>query len=121
MHSNKLLTSVRVYQRCIHIFIFPTFKTKVTEYLCSGWVFFFRKILIFLEYKSFDARIIVPTFVTKITEYLCSCVFFFLQTNFDFLTSNFSLKKVFIYHLDFYISFKRYCYLELKFEKIFHM
>ena len=39
--------------------------------------------------------------------------FFFLQTNFDFLTSHF--------WRNFFISFKRYCCPELKFEKIFHL
>ena len=38
---------------------------------------------------------------------------FFLQTNFDFLTSHF--------WRNFFISFKRYCCSELKFEKIFHL
>ena len=38
---------------------------------------------------------------------------FFLQTNFDFLTSHF--------WRNFFISFKRYCCPELKFEKIFHL
>ena len=28
-------------------FIVPTFDTKVTEYLCSGWVFFFGQISTF--------------------------------------------------------------------------
>ena len=28
-------------------FFVPTFDTKVTEYLCSGWVFFFRQISTF--------------------------------------------------------------------------
>ena len=31
----------------------------------------------------------VPTFHTNVTEYLCSRWVFFLQTNFDFLTSDF--------------------------------
>ena len=39
--------------------------------------------------------------------------FFFLQTNFDFLTSHF--------RRNFFISFKLYCCLELKCEKIFHL
>ena len=39
--------------------------------------------------------------------------FFFLQTNFDFLTSRF--------WQNFFISFERYCCLELKFEKIFNL
>ena len=38
---------------------------------------------------------------------------FFLQTNFDFLTSHF--------WRNFFISFKRYCCRELKFEKIYHL
>ena len=38
---------------------------------------------------------------------------FFLQTNFDFLTSHF--------WRIFFIWFESYCYLELKFEKIFHL
>ena len=29
------------------VFFVPTFDTKVTEYLCSGWVFFFRQISTF--------------------------------------------------------------------------
>ena len=39
--------------------------------------------------------------------------FFFLQTNFDFLTS--------LFWRTFFISFKRFCCPELKFEKIFHL
>ena len=57
--------------------------------------------------------IIVPTFDTKVTENLRSGWVFFLQTNFDFLTSHFWQK--------FFISFKRYRCLELKFEKIFYL
>ena len=56
---------------------------------------------------------IVPTFDTKVTEYLCSGWFFFLQTSFDFLTSHF--------WRNFFKSVKRYCCLELKFERIFHL
>ena len=54
--------------------------------------------------------VIVPTFDTKVTEYLCSGWFFFSS---DFLTSHF--------WRNFFISFKRYCCPELKFEKIFHL
>ena len=39
--------------------------------------------------------------------------FFFLETNFDFLTSHFRQNC--------FISFKRYCCLELKLEKVFHL
>ena len=39
--------------------------------------------------------------------------FFFLQTNFDFLTSNF--------WRNFFISFESHCCPELKFEKTFHL
>ena len=39
--------------------------------------------------------------------------FFFLQTNFDFLTSNF--------WQNFFISFESYCCPEPKFEKIFYL
>ena len=52
---------------------------------------------------------IVPIFDKKVTEYLCSGGFFFLQTNFDFLTSHFWRNWL--------ISFKRYCFPQLKFEK----
>ena len=37
----------------------------------------------------------------------------FLQTNFDFLTSH--------YRQNFFISFKKYCCLELKLEQIYHL
>ena len=56
---------------------------------------------------------IVPTFDTKVTEYFCSGWVFFLQTNFDFLTSQFWRK--------FFISFESYCCPELKLETIFHL
>ena len=49
----------------------------------------------------------------EVTECLCSGGFFFLQTNFDFLTS--------LFDGIFFISFKKYCCPELKFEKIFHL
>ena len=64
-------------------------------------------------YSNLFVLLFVPTFNTKVTEYLCSGCVFFLQTNFDFLTS----------HFDgiFFISFKKFCCLELKFEKIFHL
>ena len=39
--------------------------------------------------KENQSRLFVPTFDTKVSEYLCSGWVFFLQTNFDFLTSNF--------------------------------
>ena len=53
----------------------------------------------------------IPTFVTKVMEYLRSGGFF-LQTNFDFLTSLFWRN---------FISFKKYCCPELKFEKLFYL
>ena len=56
---------------------------------------------------------IVPTFDTKVTEYLCSGWVFLFRQNFDFLTSHF--------WRNFFISFKRYCCPELKFETIFHL
>ena len=54
----------------------------------------------------------VPTFDTKVTKNLCLGWVFFLQTSFDFLTNHF--------WRNFNKSFQRYCWLERKFENIFH-
>ena len=74
-------------------FIVPTFDTKVTEYLCSGWVIF----------SSDKFRLFNENFFISFERYCCPDKFrlfndkFFLYhskgivvlTNFDFLTSHF--------------------------------
>ena len=57
--------------------------------------------------------VIVPTFDTKVTEYLCSGRVFFSSDKFRLFNKPFLT--------DFFISFEKYCCLELKFEKIFHL
>ena len=43
----KILYNRKKRDFIILYFIVPTFDTKVTEYLCSGWFFFFRQISTF--------------------------------------------------------------------------
>ena len=94
---------------------------KTTRTRAKPWMFWlpFRVLWSSNNIKKLNVRknkmkfFFVPTFDTKVTEYLCSSWVFFLQTNFDFLTSNF--------WRNFFISFESHCCPEFKFEKIFHL
>ena len=62
--------------------------------------------------QGFASRLVVPTLDTKVTEYLCSVFgFFFFRQISTFQLAIFD---------GIFLSFKKYCCPELKFEKIFH-
>ena len=42
IYGNCMIRSFGHPGICYHKLVVPTFDTKVTEYLCSGWVFFLQ-------------------------------------------------------------------------------